>query len=466
MRKNNSYKGVARSVVAAGFSLRKQSPRPLFIASITIFVSCCILSIFRFPDAVIPVSLVILPLAIYATEVTSINIAIILTGAVEVVLAAGAIFFPQQLYGYLIAMVVVGVWTFFPVGTLKQHQKKLKDLLDDRNKLTQEYEALTGRNKPVEKELKSLSSELTRLVSIYETTSGILDCLYIEDMVKLVEDCLKRHFGIKSYVMFVSKQNGSPTIASAGVTEFFDDASMELLKSAIAKGEIPNQLQSGEYLLQIPVVTKNMRTGLILGLLKDKPTSTWHHEAVLFGQQFSLGLRKVLLYEDVLEKSQIDTLTGLFVRRELLKRLSAELLRAKRYEYPVCIAMLDLDHFKRINDRWGHPAGDKILAMVGQVLKDNLYETDFVGRWGGEEFLVTMPHADAEGALKKAEKIRLAIAKEQVEFNHDVTNITVSIGFACADRSITDEHKLIEIADHALYQAKKSGRNRIVNASA
>jgi len=123
MRKNNSYKGVARSVVAAGFSLRKQSPRPLFIASITIFVSCCILSIFRFPDAVIPVSLVILPLAIYATEVTSINIAIILTGAVEVVLAAGAIFFPQQLYGYLIAMVVVGVWTFFPVGTLKQHQK-------------------------------------------------------------------------------------------------------------------------------------------------------------------------------------------------------------------------------------------------------------------------------------------------------------------------------------------------------
>jgi diguanylate cyclase (GGDEF)-like protein len=415
---------------------------------------------------VIPVSLIILPLVIYAAEITSRNVTIILTGAVEVVLVAGAILFSEQLYGYLIAMVVIGAWTFFPVGTLKQHQKKLKDLLDDRDKLKQAYEALTRRNKPVEKELTLLNSELARLVSIYGTTAGILDCLYIEDIVKLVEDCLIKHFGIKSYMMFIFKQSGSPMIASAGAAEFFDDTSMELLKRAVIKGEIPDQLQDGEYLLQIPIVTKNMRTGLILGLLKEKPTSTWQREAVLFGQQFSLGLRKTLLYEDVLGKSRIDTLTGLFVRREFLKRLSAELLRAKRYKYPVCIAMLDLDHFKRINDRWGHPAGDKVLAMVGYVLKDNLYETDFVGRWGGEEFLLAMPHADVEGALKKAEKIRLAIAKEQVKFDGDVTNITVSIGFTCTARGVTDEHKLIEIADHALYQAKKSGRNRIINISA
>jgi len=439
---------------------------PLFIIWLAIFVLCCLLSIFRFPFATIPISCVILPLVIYAAEITGINVAIILTGAVEAMLVAGAIFSPQQLYGYLIAMVVVGIWIFFPVSALKQYQRKLKDLLDDRDKLTQAYEALTRRNKPVEKELALLNSELARLVSIYGTVAGILDCLYMEDIVKLVEDCLIRYFGIKSYLMFVFKQSGSPIITSTSAAEFFDDTSMELLKGAVIRGEIPNQLQNGEYLLQIPIVTKDGRTGLILGLLKEKPTSMWQHEAILLGQQFSLGLRKVLLYEDVLGKSRIDTLTGLFVRRELLKRLSAELLRAERYKYPVCIAMLDLDHFKRINDRWGHPAGDKTLAMVGRVLKDNLYETDFVGRWGGEEFLVVMPHADTEGALKKAEKIRVAIAKEQMEFNNDVTNITVSIGFTCTTRTMTDKHKLIEIADQALYQAKKSGRNQIINISA
>jgi len=447
--------------------MEKNNRFRLFIIWLTIFVISCLLSIFRFPSATIAMSCIILPLVIYAAEITSRNVAIILTGAVEIMLVAGAIFFQQQLYGYLIAMVVVGAWTFFPVSTLKQHQKKLKDLLDDRDKLTQAYEALTRRNKPVEKELTSLNSELARLVSIYGTTAGILDCLYMEDIVKLVEGCLIRHFGIKSYVMFVFKQSGSPIIiTSTGAAEFFDDASMELLKRAVTRGEIPNQLQDGEYLLQMPIVTKDGKTGLILGLLKEKPTSMWQHEAILFGQQFSLGLRKVLLYEDVLGKSRIDTLTGLFVRRELLKHLNAELLRAKRYKYPVCIAMLDLDHFKRINDCWGHPAGDKMLAMIGRVLKGNLYETDFVGRWGGEEFLVVMPHADAEGALKKAEKIRLAIAKEQMKFDGDVTNITVSIGFTCTARSMTDKHKLIEIADRALYQAKKSGRNQIINISA
>ena len=122
--------------------------------------------------------------------------------------------------------------------------------------------------------------------------------------------------------------------------------------------------------------------------------------------------------------------------------------------------MLDIDHFKAVNDRYGHMAGDQLLVAVADCLRANLREADFVCRWGGEEFLVLLRKCDAHNALQLSEKLRQAVENMAVEFKHELLNVTVSLGVT---QWVAGEpvDSLIERTDIALYQAKQAGRNRI-----
>jgi diguanylate cyclase (GGDEF)-like protein/PAS domain S-box-containing protein len=162
-----------------------------------------------------------------------------------------------------------------------------------------------------------------------------------------------------------------------------------------------------------------------------------------------------------------DALTGLANRRKFLDYFESSVARVRRYGVPLSLLALDLDHFKRVNDSYGHPAGDDVLVAVANVLKGMVRKTDLVARFGGEEFMVLLPDTDAAGAYEVAEKIRATLAAEVISAQCNDTRVlltvTVSIGVSTmlAGPNIPSFDDLVERADQALYAAKINGRNRV-----
>jgi diguanylate cyclase (GGDEF)-like protein len=175
-------------------------------------------------------------------------------------------------------------------------------------------------------------------------------------------------------------------------------------------------------------------------------------------------LRMAMLVEEAQHAATTDPLTGIMNRRAFLSALDVEQSRSERHGYPMSLLLLDVDHFKAINDEHGHATGDQVLATLGRLLAHEVRKTDFVGRWGGEEFVVVLSGADEEGARIGAERIRRSVeAMETVDDQRNVFHVTVSIGVSCLE--INDNAEiLIDRADRAMYQAKASGRNKVVVA--
>ena len=157
----------------------------------------------------------------------------------------------------------------------------------------------------------------------------------------------------------------------------------------------------------------------------------------------------------------IDALTGAASRRNFVKQLENELRRAQRYHSNLCLLMLDIDHFKHVNDTHGHPVGDEVLREFVVLCKSALRSHDLLGRLGGEEFAVMLPHTDLDGARCVAEKLRLAIAGAAIRTAKGDISITVSVGVAISQPNEEDGTRLTVRADNALYTAKQSGRNRV-----
>jgi two-component system cell cycle response regulator len=181
---------------------------------------------------------------------------------------------------------------------------------------------------------------------------------------------------------------------------------------------------------------------------------------------FDLENRLLAAREDLQFKADHDTLTGLWNRGAVLERLDQELARARRESSSIGILLLDLDHFKAINDGSGHLAGDQVLREVAQRMSAAVRSYDVVGRYGGEEFLVLLPVCGAEEARERAEQIRLAIAARPIVTREGSHTVTASLGaIGTADRPQADAASLLRLADAALYGAKAAGRDRVVLAS-
>jgi len=213
--------------------------------------------------------------------------------------------------------------------------------------------------------------------------------------------------------------------------------------------------------------------GTAIGLLHvSAPTSQIDHgEAIdeLIGQlaeHLGLAIANLQLRQTLRTQSLRDPLTGLFNRRYLEESLSRELHRCERRGLPLSVLMLDVDHFKRFNDTYGHAAGDALLAQVGRQIQTGVRAEDIACRYGGEEFTVVMPELDATGACARAEQVRRAVEIATVQhLGQQLGPVTISIGIATCPADGSTPELLMQMADATLYRAKAEGRNRVLHAS-
>lgn len=164
-------------------------------------------------------------------------------------------------------------------------------------------------------------------------------------------------------------------------------------------------------------------------------------------------------------QSRTDELTGLANRRYFLETLETELARSRRYHTPLSLAILDIDHFKHINDTFGHDAGDQVLCDLGKLLVSELRTFDGIGRLGGEEFAILFPNTMAANAQMACERVIAAIRTREVMTDEGSTRYTASFGLTDAGDDTADAQAFLKAADKLLYQAKGEGRNRVVTRS-
>jgi diguanylate cyclase (GGDEF)-like protein len=180
--------------------------------------------------------------------------------------------------------------------------------------------------------------------------------------------------------------------------------------------------------------------------------------------RYAAGRRELArLYEELELIARLDPVTGIYNRRHLQERMELDLRLARRRDEPVALLMVDIDHFKLVNDTFGHEAGDAVLQLMAQHLKTTMREEDTIGRWGGEEFLAVLPFTTLDAAAAVAERLRASVAAQPfVTPSGTAVVITVSVGYAAGVG--VDAHELSRRADAALYCAKEAGRNRIAGS--
>lgn len=200
----------------------------------------------------------------------------------------------------------------------------------------------------------------------------------------------------------------------------------------------------------------------LLGFFALKGLSPQHQETVaILANQFSLALRRIRLYQEIERLAITDSLTEVYTRRYLWERLEEEIVRSKTRKIHLAVLMLDVDHFKSINDQYGHLTGDQVLREIARIIRDNVREIDIVGRFGGEEFCVVLPDTDAQGAGYVAQRIRSGVEKANLHIYDALVKVTISIGLATMKQGECTAAELIDQADTALYRAKSLGRNQI-----
>lgn len=183
-------------------------------------------------------------------------------------------------------------------------------------------------------------------------------------------------------------------------------------------------------------------------------------QAMISIREFELACRHLEI------QAHTDELTGLSNRRLFMGVLAKEISRFQRFQTPLSVAMLDIDHFKIVNDNYGHEAGDRVLRALADLMVGKLRPFDEVGRLGGEEFAILFPNTELGEALNACERLLQAIREEEVPHEEGAIHFTVSFGLVCPDNPVLDGGTVLKHADQLLYKAKADGRNRIVTSEA
>ncbi len=214
---------------------------------------------------------------------------------------------------------------------------------------------------------------------------------------------------------------------------------------------------------EFEIVDLGSASGTFLeGQLVERAVLQSGDKVVIGGRTLSFAMldKADLAYQTrIVQMIHVDELTGLLTKRSLFRALETEITRAQRYHHPISVLMMDLDHFKLVNDRFGHLVGSYCLSEVGKLIRESTRETDVSGRYGGEEFVTFLPETDTSAGLVVAERVRETIEKQLFEYGDVSFHVRISIGVATWPADGDNVEAIVRSADTALYAAKAGGRN-------
>lgn len=258
-------------------------------------------------------------------------------------------------------------------------------------------------------------------------------------------------------VRFSSSQGLCANVVSTGHSIKYDDFSTDhpdLRSMQIGK----DRVRSGIF---VPLKYKGKAIGVLSAQSYQTNAYTTEDEHILelLASQAAIAIENARLFSDIQELATHDPLTYVYNRRHFFKLANREVERAKRYHQPLSVILFDIDHFKRINDTYGHPTGDRVLQKIAQRCRAILRELDIIGRYGGDEFIILMPSTELTNAAIAAERVRQGVLQENIDAGNGP--LTISLGVAAYNENCNSIDTLLAHADKALYSAKSSGRNRV-----
>ncbi|HAN05539.1 MAG: hypothetical protein A2X29_04320 [Elusimicrobia bacterium GWA2_64_40] len=296
-----------------------------------------------------------------------------------------------------------------------------------------------------------------RSLAVYSAVKLLSETVEPQAAGKQLGKYLADYFGTEEAALYMAPVPGGPL-------ELFSQAARGSALPPYAElplgGGLPSAPLAAAGLALAPVTAG----GENLGLLVLRGGESAARDAGRFAAEIAFALKRVMLFRRVEWLSLTDGLTGLWRRSALDEKVREEIRRAAAFKTSMGFMIADIDHFKHLNDTYGHQFGDAVLRRVAELLRSGVYETDFVGRYGGEEFGIVLPRADSAGVLRKAETIRARIEAEPFAQGLERVRLTVSIGIAHFPRDGRTPEEIIARADTALYAAKEGGRNRVMDA--
>jgi len=227
---------------------------------------------------------------------------------------------------------------------------------------------------------------------------------------------------------------------------------------------MPFETKNIRSVIAFPMLYEQELLGLFVMLSEKRDFLDTFHIGLLevLCNQASISIANAQLHAEIEKLATTDGLTGLYNHRRFQENLTEEFKRLNRQSSPVSLILTDIDYFKKVNDNYGHPAGDIVLKGVSKIIREQIRDVDVPARYGGEEFAVILPGTDAEGAKNIAERLRKKVMDATFSADGKSLKITISIGIATAPVDAKGKEELIEKTDKALYHAKHNGRNQSV----
>ena len=324
--------------------------------------------------------------------------------------------------------------------------------------------------------IEAFSNSLRMLDDIKTFTATFSSQLDLHSLAEYALDRVMSGTGADAGAILFDQESEFALLHSFGIREAESLVKDPHVLAAFAKGESCRILHPSEVIVEStltqfhpkevlvePVKFKNIPIAVIL-LAKAEPfQSGYGKQLAIFTQSLAVALHNALEHEQLQKLAALDPLTGVLNRRFGLVRLREEYVRSTRKGIPLGVLMFDIDHFKRVNDAYGHVIGDRVLRNITGLIRCGIREGDVLLRYGGEEFLVILPGASKEDAVTIAERVRHMIKENNTEYGDQQINVTVSVGCdSLPESSISGELDLVANADEALYRAKNSGRDKCV----
>jgi diguanylate cyclase (GGDEF)-like protein len=306
--------------------------------------------------------------------------------------------------------------------------------------------------------------DLTCVMAVYDQESDLFTVHYTSmepRFLEIVENGLG--FPLIKYAFSREKLNAQDIFHPAVLSKPEDEIQMLFTRTRRAGVvEILREIGVGSETepLRLPLVFEEKLLGMFWVWGKDLTKADLPIMSI-FAKQIGGSLERARLFQEVQSLALTDPLTGLQNRRSLFELGKVELARAHRMNRAFCCMMLDLDHFKQVNDTYGHPVGDQVIKEFARRCKSSVREVDLVGRYGGEELVILLPETDRKTAMQVAERLRASIAAGPIRVGEKEIAMTVSIGVAAKDENTLHLDTLIARADQAMYIAKHKGRNRV-----